>query len=206
MAITSPEAIKFSNEQFRPAADRLARCYFKGVELRSHWLALGGTNDEKYALLQDKVERVATLFSVTREFIFRADRIWNSDAMQTLIPNDANEELWDDPSGGQQDPYRPPVNGQDLRRLKARMEEFNNWLDRGTDADKHFVNDASAILPITYGYLDDVFRVSQFTSNNANGNQAGRFASLRCGDFETEFTGAKLNHVLTVAVNPERAR
>jgi hypothetical protein len=35
--IESPEAIRFSNEQIRPMADRLAKCYYAAKQLVNNW-------------------------------------------------------------------------------------------------------------------------------------------------------------------------
>ncbi len=206
MAITDPAAIKFSNEQFRPAADRLARCYYRSKELLDAWAALTGTNDEKFALLAGKVERVGTLLKNTRRFIFNSDRIWNSGNVVNLFPNDAAEEIHDDPDGGQQDPNRPPLTGQDVRRLKWRMEEFVNWLDRGTDVDPHFETDTNALLPITFANLEWAFKCSNESAVATVTNSARILATTRCGELIAELEASSnqnLNQILRAAVNPQ---
>jgi len=205
MAITDSAAIKFCNEQIRPSADRLARSYYRSKELSELWNALTGTNDERFALLADQIEKVANLIRWTRNSIFNADRIWNSNNLQALIPNDAAEEVWDNLDNTGQDTNRPPLTGQDVRRVKFRMEEYTNHWERGTDVDKHWVLDTNATLPIIYDYLEDAWRLTTESAKVPTGFQAMKFASERCGDIVTEYettNPAKLTHILIASVNP----
>ena len=205
MAITDPAAITFCNEQIRPAADKLARCYYLAQERHDHWTALSGTDAEKYALMVDECERLANQIRNTRLWTFNADRIWNSNGLVSLIPNDVAEEVWDNSDSTAQDPGRPPMTGQDVRRVKFRMEEFNNWLDRGTNADKHWVLDTNATAPVIYGYLDDVYPFTKEAVKTPTDVEASTFVTGRALDIVTEYELANnqsLNQVLVCAVNP----
>ena len=205
MAITDPAAIKFSNEQFRPAADRLARCYYRSVELSEAWAALTGTNDEKFALLLPDIQRVATLMTNTFRFVWWADRLWQSGSMVALFPNDPAELVFDNEDGTAQDPNRPPLTGEDLRRVKNHMEAFGNWLSRGTDLDKQFETDGAATLPVTHTYFDDAARMANDGAKVPVTNWGRLVAVERCGDLVLEFgttTPSRLTHILRAAVNP----
>lgn len=206
MAITDPSTIKFCNEQIRPAADKLARAYYRSLKVSQLWAAQPGTNDEKFVVLADSVRRAANHLRWAWRFVSNADRIWNSNNIQAVIPNDPLEEVWDAPGGGGQDPTRPPLTGQDVRRVKFRMEEFTNWLSRGTDGDEHWVLDANATLPITEDYIDDVYRLTDEAVVTPTGFQAKTLAVDRCGQIVTEWgttNPSKFTHILLASVNPE---
>lgn len=205
MAITDPAAVAFSNEQFRQIADRLGRCYYLGKQLRQQWLALTGTNDEKVTILFDDIIRVGTLYTRTFKRCWNADHVWNAESVHLLFPNDVNEVLFDNLTGDNYDTTRGQVNGQDLRRLKNRMEEFSNWLSRGTDLDKAWTTDALAVLPITYDYYRTCVRVSEDRVGTPSTNDCRIFVVDRCGELLTQYetnTPASLNNILKVAVRP----
>lgn len=205
MAITDQAAVKFSNEQFRVIADRLARCYYLGKQLSQHWAALAGTNDEKYAILRDEIVVVSNLAIRTFKLCWWADRIWQSGTLVSLFPNDAAEILFDNQSGSGPDTTRGEVTGQDLRRLKNCMEQFSNWMSRGTDAAKGWTTDALAVLPITYDYFDDVARLAEDNSKAPTSAHARIVAVDRCGDIVTRYetdSPSSLTHILKVAVRP----
>lgn len=204
MAITDPAAIKFSNEWFRTSADRLARCFYLCQELKNRWTNTPGTNDEKFALLLPHIKKVATRLANTYFHIFKATRIYDSASLNSLFPNDANEVVYDNVAGDGPDPNRPTVTGQSLMRLKRRMEEFNNWLARGTDLDKHFVTDSSATLSITYAYLNDIMRLVSDGSKTPTTAWGRQVAEFRTNDLITEWTVTNPNyigHILACSVN-----
>lgn len=205
MAITDAGAVQYINERIRPAADRLARCFYRAQKISDRWNSISGTNAEKLALMSSSLASAADLFWRTRNFIFEADRIWTVAGMSALIPNDNTELVFDNGDNSAQDPSRPPINGQDVRRVKQQMEEFVNWLQRGTDLDKHFLTDAAPpTLPITYDYLDNVGRIINANPADPTAGQANTFVD-RCDDLVTQYettSPADLTRVLVVAVNP----
>lgn len=204
MAITDPAAIKYANEQFRPAADKIARCKYRSEELSAAWAALQGTNDDRFAQLQLQIQRVANLVTNTWRFVFWADRLWQSGSLHLLFPNDPLEELHDNADATGPDPNRPTVTGEDLRRLKNRMEEFANWLARGTDLDLQFDNDALATEPLTYGFFDDFARMAEDGAKAQTTGWGREVAVDRCGELVTEYettNPGKFNHILRAAVN-----
>lgn len=204
MAITDPAAIKYANRQFRVAADKLARCKYRSEELGAAWTAIQGTNDERFFLLKAQIQKVANLLSNTWRLCFWADRLWQASSLHLLFPNDAGEILFDNADATGPDPNRPEINGQDLRRLKNRMEEFVNWLSRGTDLDLQFANDATATEPLTYGFFDDVARMTSDGAKEPTTGWGREVAVDRCGELVTEYettNPGKFNHILRVAVN-----
>lgn len=204
MAIIDPAAIRFSNERIRPAADRLARCYYRGKALADSWSSLNGDNNAKFAVLKPTIESVATLITNTFRFCWWADRIWQSGSLVSLFPNDPLEIIWDNFDNTGPDLNRGEINSQDIRRLKNRMEEFTNWLSRGTDLDKHWVNDSSVILPIIYNYFDDVARMAEEGAKEPVTNWGRIVAVERCPDIVTEYetnSPNSLTHILRCAVN-----
>ena len=159
MTITDPAAIKYANESFRPAADKLARTYYQLVQLNDQWNALNGTNDEIFALLKPEIMRVANIVSQTFKFVFFANKVYDALSLAPLFPNDVGELLQD------ADSTRPPVTGQDLSRLKNRMEEFQHWLDAA-----QFVNDSGVTLPIDFAFFNDILRLTDEGSKDPTTN------------------------------------
>lgn len=205
MAITNPAAIRYCNEHIRPMADRLARCFYRCHELRDAWVATPGTNDEKMALLLPQIRRVSDLVANTMRFVWWADRVWQFGSIAALIPNDAAEIVFDNSNATGPDTSRSVMTGQGVRRLKNRAEEFNNWLQRGTDVDAHFLTDLLATLPTTYGILDDFGRLAPESSAVPTTAWGRKIAVERCGSLVTQWevtVPANLTHILAVAVNP----
>lgn len=124
--ITDPTALHFSNTAIRPAADRIVRTYRKLDKLNEEWVALGGTNDDKFALLQGKIQQVATYVSSAYWFIAEANLMWDELGLQSLFPNDTSPVIDGAPADG-----RSAITGQDVRRCQNRMDEFEYWLDNG---------------------------------------------------------------------------
>lgn len=207
MAITDPAAIKFCNEYFRPASDKLAQCFYFSHQLRDSWNGLSGTNDERMALLLPFIRRVADKVTNTLRFIWWSDRIWQSSSMAALIPSDVAQVVFDNAKATAPDPSRPTITGQDCRRLKNRMEEFTNWLSRGTDLNQQWVNDATATLPITYAWFDDFARLAHDSSRVPTTAQGRAVAVDRCGAIVTQWettAPTDFSHILRVSVNPEQ--
>lgn len=206
MAITDPIAINFSNVWLRPGADRLARVYYRSKEASVKWNAISGTNAEKLVIMQPQITNLADVIDRAVRFLQRLDRLWNAENLNSFIPNDNTEILHDNEDNSGPDPNRPTLNGQDLRRFKNRSEEFLNYMTRGTDADKHWVNDAGATLPVINDYYDDVMRLTKFSSVADTGGQANTLISGRVEDILTEYetdNPNKLDHIVKVSVNPQ---
>ena len=204
--ITDANAIKFSNEHLRTGADKLYRAYDALRGVNEQWNALTGTTDERYALLSEDISRVSNI--VTHSFfnLRRTTMLWNALSMASLFPNDPAEEGWDASGGGAQDPNRPPITGQDVRRLKNRFEEFISFLERGTDVDSHFLSEsAPQTLPITNDFIGQVLVLSSDGAKTPAGNDGRKFAKLLGDQLVTEYTVTNpefVNHILRVAVNP----
>ena len=204
--ITDANAIKFSNEHLRTGADVIYRAYSALRGINEQWNALTGTTDERYFLLAADISQASEI--VTRAFfrLRRTTMLWNALSMASLFPNDAAEEVWDAPGGGSQDPNRPPITGQDVRRVKNRFEEFISFLERGTDVDSHFLSEsAPQTLPITNDFIGQMLVLSSDGARTPAGNDGRKFAKLRGDQLVTEYTVTNpefVNHILRVAVNP----
>lgn len=206
MAITDPAAIKYCNEQIRPGADRLARCYYRAKKINDKWTGLTGTNAEKWALMKSSIIDAAGVFERTFMLCFRADRLFNSGSIGSIIPNDAAELVYDNSDRTGQDASRPPLTGQDARRVKLRMEEFYNWLAHGTDADEHWDTDANApaTAPI-WDFYDTVGRLDSDSAKEPTADWGRVFAAERCAEIIAEYETShpvNLSHLLRAAVNP----
>lgn len=205
MSITDPTAIKFCNDHMRHTAGRMARCKYRGKQLSEKWDSLGGDNDSKFAVLKGEIEKVATLITRTYRLAWWMDRLWQSAGMFGLIPNDAEEIVFDNAEGTGPDLDRGEINGQDVTRVKRRAEEFINHLSRGTDIDKHWLADNIVIAEVTNDYFDHLARMSQDGSESPT-TAWGRVAAVdRCGDIVTEYeviNPNKFDHILKVSALP----
>ena len=180
--ITDPVAIQYSRESLRPAADKIARSYYRLAQLNDQWNATTGTNDEVFALLQPEIVRVATLVANTWMFVWKANRLWDALSINALIPNDSAELLFDNDDATAPSPSLPVVSGQDLRRLKNRMEEFQHWLDAA-----QFVNDGGVTLPIDYANLNDVLRMTEDGSKTPTTAWGRQVAVIHAEEIRTEY-------------------
>lgn len=207
MAITDPAAIKFANERLRPAADRLARVRYRAEILKDSWTPAGADNDARFAFLRDDIERFCNLVTNTFRFIWWADRLWEAQSLHLVYPNDQPDEvLYDGPGGTGPDPNRTTVTVQDLRRLKNRMEEFSNWVTRGTDVDPHWNNDGTATAPATYLYFNAFAKLTGAGGKDVTTGNGRAIAVDRTQQIINEYTidnAAKFGHILTVGVNTQ---
>lgn len=206
MAITDAAAIKFCNERIRPGADRLARCKFRAEELNTQWTGLGGTWQEKFDLLEPEIRNVGNLLTNTVRFLWWADQVWLGLSLQSVIPDDDTEEVWDDPDNTGQDPTRPPLDGKLVRNNKRRQEEFVNWMRRSTGVTEHWITDFEVT---TETLVDEYFRDAMRLTDDSLAPTAGQaklLADDHCGRIVTEYettNPAKFTQIIKAAVNPQ---
>lgn len=206
MAILDPATIRFSNEYLRKSANLIARAYYKAHETADKWNALGGTNAEKLGLLYSLLGEAANKLTWMYRFCDQTRLFWDALNMQANIPNDPAEELWDNETLTGQDPTRPPVSGQDLRRLNWRIEESVNWLKYDPlVADPVFVKDADLTTEVlTYTPLKDAMRLDPDSPEDPTGAWAAQLI-VRCQEIVTHYETTQpawFNHVLAVAPLP----
>jgi len=195
MAITDQAAIKFSNDHFRTIADKIARSYYRLAQLNDQWGAITGDNDTKFGLLEAEIREVATLVARTFFACFRANKIYDALSLNAVIPNDNLEVLHDGVDGP--DLNRPTVTGQDLRRLKNRMEEFQHWLDAA-----QFVNDSGVTNPIDHVILTDFLRLTDDGAKTPTTNWGRQVAVVQAEVLRLEYevtNTSYLTHILTVS-------
>lgn len=198
MAITDTAAIKFSNEHIRPSADRLARAYYRLVEINDLWEASQETNDQKVVLFGSQISDVAGRVSQIYYSVAKSAQLYDALTMQALFPNDPLEEVWDNTDNTAQDPNRPAITGEDVRRVKNRMDEFRTWMEKN-DFDEATVN------PLDYANLDSFLRIASDGAKTPTTNWFLQVAKTRADEmrlqYETTFP-QHLSHLLRAAVNP----
>ena len=203
MAITDTAAIKYSNEVIRPMCDRIVRVKFEAEELVAIWGALAGTADEKLALLHRRFHRFCVHTFRTARLAAEAELLWDSLSLAPLFPNDPAEIVHDAPDGSGPDPNRPGLSGQDVRRIKNRIEEFDSYFGAGTDLDKQWVS--TPVLPITFDYLKHVVRMTDEGGRAPTGGWAGTIVNGRCADILQQYNvdaANKFEHLLRGSVSP----
>lgn len=192
MAITNPDAIRFSNEHIRPTAERMARSFYKCQKVRNDWQALAGTDDEKWSILEPAIGELGERMQHWYGEVFASKRLYDALTMNTLFPNDAAEILDDGAPGD----GRGQITGQDIRRINARSQEWLAWLEKAAF-------DPVSVNPVNYSNLEHFMRVT--TNTTLVTSTWGRIAALtRPSELVTEYTvtnPAFLNHVLKVAVS-----
>lgn len=207
MAITDSAAIKYSNEYSRRAADKFARAYWRSHEVVDRWGSLSGGNQAKLDLMGFDLERAANRIAEAFWFLEKTRLQWDALNMQAVIPNDAGEEVWDNADQSGQDPNRPPITGQDLRRANWRYEEFVNHLKYDpliADSAPVFRKDGEITIEnLSYDILKDVLRMTG-EGVDATAFWAGNFVDV-CTAIKTEYETTNpsyIQHILAVAPNP----
>ena len=203
MAITDEGAIAYVTEHVRSTASRMTAMVRHTRRIRDEWDQAAGNNDAKFDLLQRRIEKAATRILRTYRACQRADDAWRFGSMSGVIPNDAAEVLHDNADRSGPDPRRNELTGQDIRRCLNRFQEFVNFLERGTDLDKQWVD--PGVLPIVNDYLDHIGRMS---SDGARANQTTNrgqvVANQRAEDIVQQYyvdeTG-KWGHLVTCSID-----
>mgnify|MGYP006908208026 CR=1 FL=1 len=186
--ITDPTAIAYCNESVRPAADLIAQSYYLADQVKTQWDALGGDQaalDVMGSTIREAAERIdQTYLHCVKQY-----RRWFANGINVLIPNDTADDAIIDgaPNGG-----RPAINADDVYNLVDQMGEFYGWLNNGTWS-----------FDVT-GDRAEWDTVLQMTKPTLVLAEATNFTN-RCAELRTQMeanTNAKLNEVLSVAVNP----
>jgi len=191
MPISSPEALKFSNERVRPAADRLARAYYLADAAKDRWNGLSGTTADKIVVMGADIRSACDQIYEAFLWAFTTEKVWFL-GINAQFPN-TSEEV----SDGSPADSRPANTGAKVNAVLSRAVEFQNWL---LSTDGSFTNGGRAGL----AYLNTVLAASSYgapTLSEADaGNAINRFGEL-AANYEAS-TNANLNSILTIAVNP----
>jgi hypothetical protein len=193
MAITDPDAIKFSNEQARVGADLLARAYYRCDAARDRWDGLAGDEAAKIAVMGADIRAAADAVIAAYLHAYLSEKIWFL-GVNSLFPN-TTEEV----SDGSAADGRPAATGAKVIAVMSRAIEFQNWL---LSASGSFTDSARGSL----AYFNTVLAAS--TYNNGTPLDASSAGNLmnRCGELRTNYeasSGANLNSILAFAVNPQ---
>lgn len=198
MAITDASAIAFSNEQVRPTADKLARCYRKLKLLNQQWNASAGTNAQKWVIFQTQIMEVADYLVDAYFFIYRVNHQWNSLGMNSLFPNLNTELVYDNGQMNGQDTSRPPINGQDVQRLQSRWREWLAWMEKNAF-------DPASVNSVDYANLYAFSKLTRDGSKAPTQAQGVAVATTLAQALITQYettAPSNLTHILAVAVNP----
>lgn len=210
MAVSNESAVRFCDEQARPVADKLARAKHAAVTAAEQWAQLSGTNDEKLAQMSSTLEWAANRCWWAYQAADNLRTIWRAHlfsgaAQPQYIDNSATEEIWDNAARTAPDPSRPNINGQDVRRLLWRAEEFTNFLLYDNAGSPVWQNEGGITTEtLDRDRLEKVFRLTEFSLVTADGGDASGFVS-RCNEIKDEYITnhpSRWGHILTVAVNP----
>lgn len=205
MAISDAEAIKFSNERIRPAADRLAKAYYKAQQTKDLWESMTGTNAEKLALIQPILEDTANRLNWTYRFCEETRLLWDALVMANLFPNDNTEEVWDNGSRTAPDQSRQAINGEDVRRINWTIEEYVNWCKyTPLVSTPVFLRDGQLTTEILgYDAIKDILKLASDGFGSPSGTQANNLIT-RCGELKTEWGTTNTNRltwILKAGVN-----
>jgi len=124
--ITSPIAVKFTNERCRPSADLMAQAYYLAVAANDRWVTLGSGQpalDQMQADIRNAADRIIAAYSST----YWTEKNWFMAGVSALFPNDSSP-VFDNGNFTAQDPTRPPLTGAGVTNVVTRCIEFQNWL------------------------------------------------------------------------------
>lgn len=182
MAITDPNAIRYSNEIARPSADRLGKRYYSGKAISDRWTALGGGQAATDAL-RDVIHEWCKESYADYLFWYDANRRWVAYG-QTLIPDTPADDPIDD---GSPEDGRPASTNSKIRNVVTRLaESLTDW-------------DAAS-----FAKLNTVLAVIEAPASSLSSGDAGN-AINRMTEIATDLeanSNAKLNTILALAVNP----
>jgi hypothetical protein len=193
MAITDPQAINFSNNVVRRAADHVAQSYNKAVTVSNRWSALGG-GQGAIDIMSEDLRDIADLLYTTYLSCHSYEKLWFN-GINTLIANDAEEDVVDgSPSDG-----RPDNNGASINGVMTLVIQFQNWMlsptGSFTDGDRGSV-----------AYLNTVINLIRRNKPEISTGDAGNFIN-RCNELIVNYeasTNVNLNKALALSVHPNR--
>ena len=196
--INNAFAIRYSNEYIRPLSNMFGRAYNFGRSLDEQWIALGAS----VATLTIHVKNFRTaseLIMQTYLFRYQVNTYWLAGA-SAFFPNNA-DTVADSGDGATQDPSRPPIAGSNVNSIITRGTEFTNWIDTGlfagggSDAGAQRAEFTKAMfgvgLPLTAGGVTTAGTLITYIRQLRTNYEAS--------------SGANLNSILQVAVNPGAA-
>lgn len=195
MAISSPTAIKFSDNRVRPSSDRLTQFYRRCVDVQPRWTALGGGQGAINVMGPDIVA-AANAGVAAYEFCFRTEKSWFLLGATTLFPNDTSQ-VWDNATLTAQDTTRPPLTGADVVRVIDRVVQFQNWLLSAAGSFTDATRASAAIYNTILAPSSDGPAVMTVAD-------AGNFIT-RCGEIKTNYEATanqNLGFLLKASVNP----
>lgn len=190
MPITDPAAVKYSNEQIRVSASRMANSYYVAKSLAQRWVALGSGQPALDALRAD-MRAAADHLVLTHKTIHQSGLIWQgfqSQAGAAPIEN-TGETIVD----GSATDGRPQITGAQANNIVTRLQEYLNWGDLGAFTASANKGGGGAWL-YTISDVGNDGRDPDLTT-------AGNFIT-RCNDLVTDYeagSNAKLNTILAVA-------
>jgi len=126
MAVSNLADITFSNERVRPAADALARCYYRAVSLITRWNALGAGQAALDNMMGDLRYAAARLVDAY-QMCLMTERMWFLGTNVSFISNDTTQ-VWDNSDRTAQDATRPLNTTAKVNGVMNRVVEAQNWI------------------------------------------------------------------------------
>lgn len=189
--ITSPAAVRYSNEWVRSSADRLARSYYLSKSLKNRWVSLGAGADA-LTVMRAELQNAAEFISVdVHQHIHRGGLIWQAFEAQTgagPIPNTVDTIV-----DGSPEPNKASITGVQANAVFTRMQEFLRWGDTGLFVAAPAGGTGGLTL---YSIMDPAIRAPNLARATT---LITRFDEL-IADYEAG-GNTKLNSILLAAVN-----
>jgi hypothetical protein len=190
VTITDPTAIKFSNEQARVAADKLAQSYALCDAARDRWDSLGG-GQTAIDVMESDIRSAADSVVVAYQHCFLAEKLWFL-GTNIIIPN-TSEAIGD----GSPADSRPAATGAKVHGVMDRAVQMQNWLFSATQSFTDTARNNAATF-------NTVIEASSNGPPTMTVAAAGNMMT-RCSELRTNYeanTQANLNALLAFAVNP----
>jgi hypothetical protein len=190
MPVTDPTAIKFCNEQARPAADLCAQAYYLCDEARDRWDSLGG-GQPAIDVMQADIRAAANAVIAAYQHSFLAEKIWFL-GTNTVIPNTSEDVVDGSPADG-----RPDATGAKVHAAMDRAIQLQNWLFSATQS---FTDSARNNAAAFNSVLEASSKGPPTMTVAAAGNMMTRASELRT-NYEAS-SNANLGTLLALSVNP----
>lgn len=191
MPITSQTDLNFSDQRVRPAADQLARAYYRAGSLISRWNALGAGQSALNVMSAD-IRSAASYLVDAYTFCFLTEKIWFLGVNSDFISNDTTAVSDGSPADGRPANTTAKVNG-----VMNRVVEVQNWLFSATESFTDSTRNNAAAF-------NTVLQASNYGPATIALSDAANFIN-RCTELKTNYeatSSANLNTLLALAVNP----
>jgi hypothetical protein len=190
VTITDTTAVKFSNEQARVAADKLAQAYALCDDARDRWDSLGG-GQPAIDVMEGDIRSAADAVVTAYLHCFLAEKLWFL-GTNIVIPN-TSEAI----SDGSPADSRPAATGAKVHGVMDRAVQMQNWLFSATQSFTDTARNNAATF-------NTVIEASSNGPPTMTVAAAGNMMT-RCSELRTNYeanTQANLNALLAFAVNP----